>query len=411
MIEHFFRQPETFSANLFINKIKIMQTRRDFLKLSALFTATAAMPFLQACKQRAAAQPNAPLTIGYLPILDAAPLLVAHGKGLFQQNNVETVKPILFRSWASLVEAFLSGQVNLIHVLSPMSVWMRYGSRAPVRALMWNHTCGSALTVRPDINQVTDLQGQTIAIPFWYAIHNIVVQQILRQAGLKIVEKNPKAGEVRLTVMPPSDMVAALAAKQIAGFIVAEPFNALAEAKGVGKILRFSGDIWREHACCLTMMHDHDINTRPDWVQNVINALVQAAAFAKHNRVETAELLAKQGINKYTPHDVKVLRNVLQPEPVQWAKYERDGAIRHADWQQKRIDFQPFPFQSYSELLIKLLKETHLAGVNTFLQDVQPEIASKELFDTRFVEQALQQHDLMKQFGLSSLQRVEQFEI
>lgn len=388
-----------------------MHSRRDFLKLSALFTASAALPFLQACRQRAAAQPDSPLTIGYLPILDATPLLVAHGKGLFQQNGVETVKPVLFRSWAGLVEAFLSGQVNLIHVLSPMSIWMRYGSRAPVRALMWNHTCGSALTVHTDIQQLTDLQGKTVAIPFWYSIHNVVVQQMLRQAGLQIVEKNPQAGQVRLTVMPPSDMVAALAAKQIAGFIVAEPFNALAEAKGVGKILRFSGDVWREHACCLTMMHDHDIQNRPEWVQNTVLSLVQAAAFAKQHRAETAELLAKQGIHKYTPHDVQVLRSVLQPEPVQWAKYERTGAIRHPDWQQKRIDFQPFPFESYSELLVKLLKETHLAGVNTFLQDVVPEQAAKELFDTRFVEAALAQQDLMAQFGLTALQRREEFKI
>ncbi|MDK4650475.1 ABC transporter substrate-binding protein [Kingella kingae] len=346
-----------------------------------------------------------------MPILDAAPLLVAHGKGLFQQRGVETVKPVLFRSWASLVEAFLSGQVNLIHVLSPMSVWMRYGSRAPVRALMWNHTCGSALTVRHDVNQLYDLQGQTVAIPFWYSVHNVVLQQLLRQAGLQIVEKNPQAGQVRLTVMPPSDMVAGLAAKQIAGFIVAEPFNALAESKGVGKILRFLGDIWKEHACCLTMMHDHDIQNRPDWVQNVVSALLDAAVFAKHHRAETAELLAKQGIQKYTPHDVNVLRNVLQPELIQWANYERNRAIVHADWQQKRIDFQPFPFQSYSELLIKLLKETHLAGVNTFLQDVQPEIAAKELFDTRFVQAALVQGDLMQQFGLQGFERKEIFEI
>lgn len=338
-------------------------------------------------------------------------MLVAHGKGFFQQHQIQTVKPILFRSWASLVEAFLSGQVNLIHVLSPMSVWMRYGSRAPVRALMWNHICGSALTVRPDIKQIHDLQGQTVAIPFWYSIHNIVLQQVLRQAGLHIVEKNPQAGQVRLTVMPPSDMVAALAAKQIAGFIVAEPFNALAESKGVGKILRFSGDIWQEHACCLTMMHDHDIQNRPEWVQGVINALVEAAAFAKHHRIETAELLAKQGINKYTPHDVNVLRNILQPEPIAWAKYERSRAITHPEWQQQRIDFQPFPFQSYSELLVKLLKETHLAGVNTFLQEVQPESAAKELFDTRFVQAALQQNNLMQQFGLKSFNRTEVFEI
>ena len=313
-----------------------MYTRRDFMKLSTLFTASAALPLLQACGKNAAMQPDAPLAIGYLPIVDAAPLLVAYGKGLFAQHDIKAQKPVLFRSWAGLVEAFLSGQVNLIHVLSPMSVWMRYGSRAPVHALMWNHVCGSALTVRPDV-------------------------------------------------------------------------NALAEAKGVGKILRFSGDIWRDHACCLSMMHDHDIQSRPQWVQNVINALGDAAAFAKHHRSETAEMLAKQGIRHYTPHDAKVLRAVLQPEPIVWQKYERTGAIRHADWQQRRVDFQPFPFQSYSELLVKLLKETHLAGVNTFLNDVQPEKAARELFDTRFVERALQRDGLMSSFGLQSLQRQEAF--
>ena len=73
------------------------------------------------------------------------------------------------------------------------------------------------------------------------------------------------------------------------------------------------------------------------------------------------------------------------------------------------MDFQPFPFQSYSELLVKLLKETHLAGVNTFLNDVQPEKAARELFDTRFVERALQRDGLMSSFGLQSLQRQEAF--
>ncbi len=388
-----------------------MHTRRDFLKLSALFGAAAALPLLQACSKRAAADPDAPLTIGYLPILDATPLLVAHGTGLFRQNGVETVKPVLFRSWASLVEAFLSGQVNLIHVLSPMSVWMRYGSQAPVRALMWNHTCGSALTVRPDIQSVGDLQGQTVAIPFWYSIHNVIVQQMIRQAGLQVVEKNPQPGQVRLTVMPPSDMVPGLASKQIAGFIVAEPFNALAEAKGVGKVLRFSGDIWKDHACCLSMMHDHDIQNRPEWVQKVVTSLVQAAAWAKNHRVETANLLAKQGVQKYTPHDAKVLRSVLQPEPVAWGRYERDGAVRHLNWHQKRIDFQPYPFQSYSEMLVTLLQQTHLAGVNTFLQALNPAEAAKELFDTRFVEAALRPSEMMQAFGLQGLGREEVFDI
>lgn len=387
-----------------------MYSRRDFLKLTALFSATAAMPLLQACSQKANSESNAPLKIGYLPILDASPLLIAHGLGLFDKAGIKAEKPVLFRSWASLVEAFLSGQVNLIHVLSPMSVWMRYGSQAPVRALMWNHTCGSALTVRPNINSINDLQGKTVAIPFWYSIHNVLLQQMLKRAGLQVVENNPQAGQVRLTVMPPSDMVAALASEQIAGFIVAEPFNALAETKGVGKVLRFSGDVWKDHACCLTMMHDADIEQRPEWVQGVVNALVQAAAWAKHHRADAAALLAKQGVQQYTPHDVAVLRQVLQPEPIVWKKYEKTGAIQHQDWQQQRIDFQPYPFQSYSELLVEMLKETHVAEAGDFLSKLDAKQAAKELFDTRFVEKALNP-ELQKTFGLTAFSRQEVFEI
>lgn len=165
-----------------------LYSRRELLKLAALFGA-GALPLLQAGALKAARTPDAPLRIGYLPITDATPLLVAHARGLFAQAGVHTLKPALFRSWASLVEAFLSQQVNLIHVLSPMSVWMRYGSQARVKALTWNHTCGSALTVRPDITDLEALQGQTVAIPFWYSVHNIIIQQLLRHAGLSVVEK------------------------------------------------------------------------------------------------------------------------------------------------------------------------------------------------------------------------------
>ena len=51
-------------------------------------------------------------------------------------------------------------------------------------------------------------------------------------------------------------MVPALAAHHIAGYIVAEPFNATAETLGIGKILRFTGDVWKDHACCVVFMHE-----------------------------------------------------------------------------------------------------------------------------------------------------------
>lgn len=45
---------------------------------------------------------------------------------------------------------------------------------------------------------------------------------------------------------------------------MAKPFNAVAKPKGVGKVLRFSGDVWRDHACCVTLMQEHDIAAAPN---------------------------------------------------------------------------------------------------------------------------------------------------
>ena len=384
-----------------------MTSRRDFLKLAALFSTAGSLPLLQACGQRQAAEADAPLRIGYLPITDATPLLVAHAEGLFAKNGVEVEKPVLFRSWASLVEAFLSGQVNLIHLLSPMSIWARYGSASPIKVVMWNHMAGSALTVAPDIADIADLAGQTVAIPFWYSIHNVVLQKILREHGLKVVEKNPQAGEVKLSVMAPSDMVAALANRAIAGFIVAEPFNAVAEAKGVGKVLRFSGDVWRDHACCVTLMQEHDIARRPEWVQNVVSALVEGQAYAAGHRADTALMLSKQGPHKYTPHENKVLQNVLAPAPEAWARYTESGIIRHPEWHQRRIDFQPYPYPSYTEKLVEMLKETHIAGVNRFLDELSPQHVAQDLVDARFVKQAVEAGQFQQLFGLNGWTREE----
>ena len=149
------------------------------------------------------------------------PLLVAHAQKLFEKQGIKAEKPIMFRSWSQLVEAFLSGEVNLVHLLSPMSLWLKYAANAPVKAVMWNHLAGSALTVQPQIERISDLGGKTVAIPFWYSIHNIVVQQLLQANNLSVTTKKSKENEVKLVVMSPSDMVTALANSVIAGFIVA----------------------------------------------------------------------------------------------------------------------------------------------------------------------------------------------
>lgn len=246
-------------------------SRRDILKLAALLSAAGALPLLSSLQARAAAEPDAPVRIGYLPITDATPLLVAHANGLFEAEGIQAERPVLLRSWAQVIEAFISGQVNVIHLLSPMTVWARYGSKVPAKVVAWNHVGGSGLTVAPEIADVRQLGGKSVAIPFWYSIHNVVLQQLLRDNGLRAVSRAVGAAlaadEVNLVVLPPSDMPPALASKRIHGYIVAEPFNALAENLKVGRVQRFTGDVWRNHACCVVFMHEHDLERRPQWSQ------------------------------------------------------------------------------------------------------------------------------------------------
>ncbi len=219
------------------------------------------------------------LRIGYLPITDAAPLLVAHGAGLYPNGIVDSARPVLFRSWASLAEAFVSRQVDVVHLLMPLAVQLRYGLGSSARILGWNHTNGSALTVAPHITDLGQLAGETIAIPFWWSIHNIVVQQLLREHGLTpVVRQAPSksARTVGLVVMGPSDMIPALANGSIAGFTVADPFNAAAELRGVGRIHRFLGDLWRDHACCAFLVHEDVIEENPAAVQSLTDSVVSA---------------------------------------------------------------------------------------------------------------------------------------
>ena len=200
--------------------------------------------------------------------------------------------------------------------------------------------------------------------------------------------------------MAPADMVPALASGQIAGYIVAEPFNATAETLGIGKILRFTGDVWKDHACCVVFMHERDLQQRPEWSQKVVNAMVKAQLWTRENRLETASLLSKDDVNRYTPHTVAVLEKVLAPPEADNAAYLKSGAIRNASWRERRIDFQPYPYPSYTEELVRRLKDTLIEGNRTFLDALDPATAARELVDDRFVKAAVTAAGGMAAFGL-----------
>src|SRR5690606_31226552 len=53
------------------------------------------------------------LRVGYLPITDATPLLLAHAQGIYQENGLDAERPTLFRGWAPIAEAFQAKQVDV----------------------------------------------------------------------------------------------------------------------------------------------------------------------------------------------------------------------------------------------------------------------------------------------------------
>ncbi|AGY92068.1 hypothetical protein SPICUR_05470 [Spiribacter curvatus] len=338
---------------------------------------------------------NPVLNIGYLPITDATSMLTAYAMGYFEDEGVTTEAPELIRSWSGLVEGFVRGRFNLVHLLKPIPVWMRYNNDFPVKIMAWAHINGSGLVVggRSGIESFAELGGTQIAVPYWYSIHNTLIQMGLRNAGLRPViqrQEDPLADdEVNLLILPPPEMPSSLAAGQIDGYIVAEPFNAAGELLAGGRLLRFTGDMWENHPCCVVCMNEKQVNARPEWTQRVINAVVRGSEYAQQNKGKVAEMLSRDG-QGYLPMPAEVVRRAMThyDEP----EYRDSGAVSHPDWRVGRIDFSPYPYPSATKRLVVEMNQTLVEGDTTFLQGLDPDFVADDLVEYRFVEEALRQH-------------------
>ncbi|OBA63206.1 ABC transporter substrate-binding protein [Mycobacterium sp. 1100029.7] len=342
------------------------------------------------------------LRIGYLPITDAAPLLIAHAAGLYQPGVVSAAKPVLFRSWASLAEAFVTRQVDAVHMLMPTALQLRFLLGSAVRVLSWNHTNGSALTVAPNITDLGQLAGTQVAIPFWWSIHNIILQELLRAHDLVPVVRRSasrSARTVELIVMSPSDMVPALANRSISGYVVADPFNAMAQVRKIGRIHTFLGDVWRDHACCVVLAHQDLIDNRPQAAASLVNSIVLAQQRINTDRAAAATTLST---GSYLPQPVPAIKTALTYRA-------QDYHFAHPDWQPQRLGFQPFPFPSFTRRLVEAMHDTVVDGDRQFLDRLDPATAHAQLVDDTFVRTALTAHGGPESFGLPiDLTRVEQ---
>jgi NitT/TauT family transport system substrate-binding protein len=345
------------------------------------------------------------LRVGYLPITDSSPLLIADAEGIFTKNGFQSQKPVQFPSWPALLEAFLAKQVDVVHLLMPLALQLKFGQNQDIKIVSWNHTDGSALTVENSINSVQDLAGKSVAIPLEFSIHNVVLQQVLRSNNLEPIfegEASADARSVKLVILPPAEMPAALAGGSVAGFIVADPFNALAEVKGIGKILRFTGDVWKEHACCVTVVRGDFVENNPAAAQALTTSIAEAQIVLSQDRAAAAQVLSEN----YLPQGIDAIERALTV----YGTNEYGSVIVNPDWESERIGFQPYPFPSYTEELVNQLRITEFSPAASvdWLSTTDPKSVHAAVVAIGLAEKAIDQAGGLSAFGLESLTRIEE---
>jgi NitT/TauT family transport system substrate-binding protein len=163
----------------------------------------------------------------------------------------------------------------------------------------------------------------------------------------------------------------------------------LAQEKFNARIMRFSGDIWKNHPCCVITANENFIEHNNSLIQKALNAVVRAQDWCIRNPAETAHLLSRDG-EAYLPFSTDTLKRVFETPA-------KENLV-HPAWNVPRIGFQPFPFPSATRFIIDQMRHTLVEGDTLFLDGLDTAQAAEELVDNRFVTQAMDRMGGMGKF-------------
>ncbi len=209
-----------------------------------------------------------------------------------------------FGEFASIVEALKTKKLLAGFITVPLAMKMREQG-APIKICCLGHRDGSQLTIRIEdpAKSLRDMRGKTIAIPSPFSNENFLIHKMMRDQGVS-------PDEIKFVVLPPPDMPAALSAKAIDGFIVAEPFCGKAEMDGYGRVLYYAKDVWPNYISCCLVVHEDLIRDNPEVVRDLVRGIIASGEWAQKNRGDAARLVAP-----YFGQNEKLMKYVLtQPE-------------------------------------------------------------------------------------------------
>jgi ABC-type nitrate/sulfonate/bicarbonate transport system substrate-binding protein len=247
----------------------------------------------------------APLRVGFLPLTDAAPLLVAQEFGLYARHGLR-VQLSREVGWATVRDKIIFGELDAAPAPAPMLWAVNLGLEcmpcAASTAFVFN-LHGNAITLSNRLRQagVTDaasLRSEvirrrpermvTFGVVFHYSSHHVQLRDWLRAAQI-----DPER-DVRIVVVPPAQMFRNLAAGTIDGYCVGEPWNSVAVSQDAGWCPAWSAQLSPGHVEKVLMVRDDFVRKHPETHLALIAALSEACAWCDDpaNRPALARLLA-----------------------------------------------------------------------------------------------------------------------
>lgn len=183
--------------------------------------------------------------LGYVRLLDAAPLIVASSLGMFRQAglNVELSREA---GWATIRDKMAFGDLDVTQALSPLPFAMQLGiGVAPSKVItgMVINCNGNAITLSQQLRDEGVEDGDSLrryirsgyrprklvlGVVSLYSSHHFTLCRWLEQHQI-----DPQQ-DVIIAVLPPEQVLRNLMSGNIDGFCAGEPWNSLAVEAGGG---------------------------------------------------------------------------------------------------------------------------------------------------------------------------------
>ena len=249
-----------------------------------------------------------PVKLGFIPLTDCSPLVMAKELGLFKKYWVEVVLT-KETSWANVRDKILTGELDGAHCLysMPFSVYTGVGGKegSLMKIAMMLNVNGQAITLSKDfcgkvgfkqMNKVTPVVAAklkaekevTFAMTFPGGTHDLWLRNWMSLAGL-----NQKA--VKIITIPPPQMVANMKVGNMDGYCVGEPWGGVAVKQGIGFTQIATQDMWKDHPeKALVVNNEFSTKHKSDLVK-VMKAVMEACKWldVPANRKKAAAIIGK----------------------------------------------------------------------------------------------------------------------